>query len=137
MRPSDQSSFLRTFWLVILPLACTEVRDLNSVLTAVRSEFPQQAIQVTRNYDGDLAVALNEPQPSSLDRAAMAALAWRVAVTATRALPVTDSSRTVVVVLWQAGTPFPVPFGERYQIDSVRAAASLSARDAPNSEAAR
>ena len=137
MRTSDQCSFRRIPLLVMLLLACTEVRDLQSVLSAVQSEFPQQAIQVTRNNVGDLAVSLNSPQPSSLDSAAMAALAWRVAVTATRALPATDSSQTVVVLLWQSGTPFAVPFGERYPIDSVRAAPSPSARDAQHSEAAK
>lgn len=104
-------------------VACESLGGLYAVLKAVRDEFPGQSVQVTRNNDGDLLVALNEPQLSPLDSVAKVALAWRVGVVAARALPLTDSSRTVAVLLWEPGDPSPIPFGDRFSIDSLRAAA--------------
>jgi hypothetical protein len=102
-------------------LACHASRTLGAVLVAVRHEFPSQSVQVTRNNDGDLLVALSNPQPAGLDSIALAQLAHRVAVIAANALPATDTSRTVAVVLWREGDPLPIPIGDRFAIDRLRA----------------
>lgn len=109
---------------VLAGIACEGARELFSVLSAVHSEFPQQSAQVTRNNDGDLVLSLSTSQPGTLDSAGMTALAWRAASIAAKALPVTDSSRTVAVLLWQKAQPFAVPFAARFPIDSLRAVAS-------------